>query len=73
MLPNEIIDELDSRFTIIMNEINILGKEYPKREIALKIIRALPEKWDVFTVMFQNTNDLTQITAKQLFSEFKSI
>ncbi|KAL8501063.1 hypothetical protein ACS0TY_020582 [Phlomoides rotata] len=55
-----------------MNEINTLRKEYPRREITLKIIRALPEKWDVFTVMFQNTKDLTQITAQQLFSELKA-
>ncbi|KAL8519604.1 hypothetical protein ACS0TY_010513 [Phlomoides rotata] len=72
MLPNETIDELDSRFTIIMNEINTLGKEYPKKEIDLQIIRALPEKWDVFTVMFHNTKDLTQLTAQQLFSELKA-
>ncbi|KAL8507224.1 hypothetical protein ACS0TY_017949 [Phlomoides rotata] len=72
MLPNETIDELDSRFTTIMNEINTLGKEYPRREIALKIIRALLEKWNVFTVMFQNTKDLTQITVQQLFSELKA-
>ncbi|KAL8461606.1 hypothetical protein ACS0TY_032912 [Phlomoides rotata] len=72
MLSNETIDELDSIFTTIMNEMNTLGKKYPIREIALKIIRALPEKWDVFTVMFQNTKDLTQITAQQPFSELKA-
>ncbi|KAL8523746.1 hypothetical protein ACS0TY_013640 [Phlomoides rotata] len=40
MLPNENIDQLDSRFTTILNEINTLRKEYPK--VALNIIRALP-------------------------------
>ncbi|KAL8516669.1 hypothetical protein ACS0TY_015071 [Phlomoides rotata] len=55
-----------------MNKINTLGKEYPKRETGLKIIRALPEKWDVFTIMFQNTKDLKEITAQQLFSELKA-
>ncbi|KAL8507512.1 hypothetical protein ACS0TY_018160 [Phlomoides rotata] len=72
MLSNETIDELDSRFTTIKNEINTLGKEYPRREITLEIIRALPEKWDVFTVMFQNIKDLTQIRAQQLFSDLKA-
>ncbi|KAL8542807.1 hypothetical protein ACS0TY_003623 [Phlomoides rotata] len=47
MLIEETIDELDLRFTVIMNEINTLAKEYTKREMALKIIKALPEKWDV--------------------------
>ncbi|KAL8483113.1 hypothetical protein ACS0TY_025970 [Phlomoides rotata] len=55
-----------------MNEINTLGKEYPKRETTLKIIRALPEKWDVFTIMFQNTKDLKEIIAQQLFFELKA-
>ncbi|KAL8507120.1 hypothetical protein ACS0TY_017856 [Phlomoides rotata] len=54
-----------------MNEINTLGKEYTKRETALKIIRYLPEKWVVFTVMFQNTKDLNEVSAQQLFSELK--
>ncbi|KAL8514413.1 hypothetical protein ACS0TY_013502 [Phlomoides rotata] len=72
MLPEETIDELDSRFTVIMDEINTLGKEYNKRDMALKIIRSLPKKWDVFTVMFQNTKDLNEVSAQQLFSELKA-
>ncbi|KAL8456973.1 hypothetical protein ACS0TY_034991 [Phlomoides rotata] len=72
MLPEETIDEPDSRFTVIMNEINTLGKEYTKRETALKIIRSLPEKWDVFTAMFQNTKDLNEVSIQQLFSELKA-
>ncbi|KAL8469754.1 hypothetical protein ACS0TY_032558 [Phlomoides rotata] len=55
-----------------MNEINILGKEYTKRETTLKIIRSLPEKWDVFTVIFQNTKDLNEVSTQQLFSELKA-
>ncbi|KAL8510681.1 hypothetical protein ACS0TY_017484 [Phlomoides rotata] len=55
-----------------MNEINTLGKEFTKREMALKIIRALLEKWDVFTVMFQNTKDLKEVSPQQLFSELKA-
>ncbi|KAL8529116.1 hypothetical protein ACS0TY_006544 [Phlomoides rotata] len=72
MLPEETIDELDSRFTVIMNEINTLGKVFTKREMALKIIRALPEKCDVFTVMFQNTKDLKEVSPQQIFSELKA-
>ncbi|KAL8546534.1 hypothetical protein ACS0TY_006316 [Phlomoides rotata] len=40
--------------------------------MALKIIRALPEKWDIFTVMFQNTKDLNEVSPQQLFSELKA-
>ncbi|KAL8463319.1 hypothetical protein ACS0TY_034102 [Phlomoides rotata] len=59
-------------FTNIMNEINSLGKEFLKRDVALKILRSLLEKWDIFTVMFQNTKDLSSISSDQLFSELRA-
>ncbi|KAL8477326.1 hypothetical protein ACS0TY_029578 [Phlomoides rotata] len=72
MLKGETIAQLDSRFTNIMNEINSLGKEFTNRDVALKIIRSLPERWDIFIVMFQNTKDLSSISSEQLFSELRA-
>ena len=38
---DETLEELDTRFTKIMNELATLGKEYTQKEIGLKIIRSL--------------------------------
>ncbi|KAL8474437.1 hypothetical protein ACS0TY_031053 [Phlomoides rotata] len=40
--------------------------------MALKILRSLPERWDIFTTMFQNTKYLSSISSEQLFSEFRA-
>ncbi|KAL8487000.1 hypothetical protein ACS0TY_023627 [Phlomoides rotata] len=40
--------------------------------MALKILRSLPERWDIFTVMFQNTKDLSSVSSEQLFSELRA-
>ncbi|KAL8486660.1 hypothetical protein ACS0TY_023379 [Phlomoides rotata] len=72
MQPGETIAQLDIRFTNIMNENNSLGKEFAKGDVTLKILRSLHEKWDIFTVMFQNTKDLYTISSEQMFSELQA-
>ncbi|KAL8542763.1 hypothetical protein ACS0TY_003590 [Phlomoides rotata] len=72
MLYGETIALLDIRFTNIMNKIISLGKELTKRDVTLNILRFLPEKWDIFTVMFQNTKDLSSISSEQLFYELRA-
>ncbi|KAL8520284.1 hypothetical protein ACS0TY_010997 [Phlomoides rotata] len=67
MQPGETIAQLDIRFTNIMNAINSSEKEFTKRDVALKILRSLPEKCDIFNVMFQNTKDLSTIFRAVVF------
>ncbi|XP_075486314.1 uncharacterized protein LOC142525915 [Primulina tabacum] len=43
MKPGETLAEFDERFSSIIIELISLGKEYSNREIALKVMRALPE------------------------------
>ncbi|KAL8500698.1 hypothetical protein ACS0TY_020327 [Phlomoides rotata] len=59
-------------FTNIMNEINLLGKMFTKSDVEHKILWYLLGKWDIFTVMFQNTKDLSTISSEQLFSELRA-
>lgn len=63
---------MENRFTNIMNEINALGKEYPKKDIAVNIIRSLPEKWDGYTVTLRNSKDLSPMSAQQMFFLLKA-
>ncbi|KAL8463027.1 hypothetical protein ACS0TY_033880 [Phlomoides rotata] len=72
ILSGETIAQLDIKFANIMNEINSLGKEFTKGDVALKILRSLTEKWDIFTIMFQNTKDISIISSEQMFSELRA-
>ncbi|MDQ9475020.1 hypothetical protein RF074_05345, partial [Serratia marcescens] len=49
MLPGEKIAMFDKRFTAIVNELSNLGKNFENRELALKVMRSLPRKWDIKT------------------------
>ncbi|XP_073025070.1 uncharacterized protein [Primulina eburnea] len=44
MKAGETLNEFDQRFSSLVNEIAALGKEHSNREIALKVMRALPRE-----------------------------
>lgn len=44
MKPSETFDQLDARFIDTVNELASLGKEYTQKEMALKVLRALPQE-----------------------------
>ncbi|XP_073017799.1 uncharacterized protein [Primulina eburnea] len=44
MKAGETLSEFDERFNSLVNELAALGKEYDNREIALKVMRALPRE-----------------------------
>ncbi|XP_073064003.1 uncharacterized protein [Primulina eburnea] len=44
MKPGETLTEFDERFSSIIIKLTLLGKEYSNREIALKVMRALPRE-----------------------------
>ena len=58
MKPGETLDQLDGRFTDIVNELTALGKEYTPREMALKVLRSLPKEWDMKVVAMRESKDL---------------
>ncbi|XP_073131449.1 uncharacterized protein [Henckelia pumila] len=66
------MNEFDKRFSSIMIEINALGKSYSNREVALKVMRALPREWDVNTVAMRESKDLNKIELHDLFVDIKA-
>ncbi|XP_047337493.1 uncharacterized protein LOC124941240 [Impatiens glandulifera] len=44
MRPRETMSEIDVRFSKIVATLSILGKTYSNREIAIKVMRALPRE-----------------------------
>ena len=46
MEDNETIVEMITRFTDIINGLEVLGKTYMESKKVMKILRSLPSKWD---------------------------
>ncbi|KAL6553645.1 hypothetical protein OROGR_007487 [Orobanche gracilis] len=72
MKTGESIDQVDARFTEIVNEINSLGKAYGNREMALKVLRSLTPEWSMKAVAMRESKDLNKIKIQELFSDLKA-
>ncbi|KAL6578912.1 hypothetical protein OROMI_009128 [Orobanche minor] len=72
MKSGESIDQVDARFTEIINEINSLGKTYGNREMALKVLRSLNPEWSIKAVAMRESKDLNKIKIQELFSDLKA-
>ncbi|KZV38410.1 hypothetical protein F511_22909 [Dorcoceras hygrometricum] len=72
MKPRETMTDFDERFNSVMIELTILGKEYNNRELALKVMRALPKEWDVKTMAMRETKDLNKLELHDIFANLKA-
>ncbi|GAB2292592.1 hypothetical protein Dimus_038213 [Dionaea muscipula] len=72
MKHGEYIEEMDSRFTAIIDELTMLNKTYSNKEMCLKILRALPTEWDMKVTAMRETKNLSTTTTFQLFSDLKT-
>ena len=59
----ESIVEMLSRFLVIVNELQALGKTYTKVEKVMKILRSIPKKWEAKMMTIQEAKDLTKLSA----------
>ena len=46
MKPNESLSEMNTRFTLIVNNLKALGKTFIKEELQGKLLRSLGPEWD---------------------------
>ncbi|KZV19389.1 hypothetical protein F511_04250, partial [Dorcoceras hygrometricum] len=72
MNDGETMTEFNERFSVIVTELNSLGKEYSNRELALKLMRALPKEWDVKTMAMRESKDLNKLELHDLFANLKA-
>ncbi|KZV43254.1 hypothetical protein F511_09840 [Dorcoceras hygrometricum] len=71
MREGETMSEFDERFSAVVIELTSLGKEYSNRELALKVMRALPREWDVKTVAMREYKDLNKLELHDLLQILK--
>ena len=55
-----------SRFMVMVNELESLGKTYTKVEKVMKILRSLPNKWETKVMAIQEAKDLTKLSLEKL-------
>ncbi|KZV26005.1 hypothetical protein F511_03878 [Dorcoceras hygrometricum] len=72
MKDGETMAEFDERFSVVVIELNSLGKEYSNRELALKVMRELPKEWDVKTMAMRESKDLNKLELHDLFANLKA-
>ncbi|XP_058775330.1 uncharacterized protein LOC131649593 [Vicia villosa] len=66
MKEDETIDEMFSRFTIIINELRSLVKNYSAHERIRKLLRCLPKVWRPMVTAITQAKDLTTLPVEEL-------
>ena len=62
----ESIVEMFSRFIVIVNELEALGKTFTEVEKVMKILRSLPRKRETKVTAIQEAKDLTKLSLEEL-------
>ena len=66
MVESEIINQMYSRFTNIINSLKALGKTYTQPELIRKILRYLPATWIHKVSAIEESKDLDQYQLEEL-------
>ncbi|XP_075481184.1 uncharacterized protein LOC142521894 [Primulina tabacum] len=72
MKPGKTLAEFDERFSSIIIKLISLGKDYSNREIALRVMQALPRERDVKTIAMPESKDLNKLELNDLFADLKA-
>ena len=72
MKDGETLDQLDARFTGIINELTNLGRIYTNPEMNRKILRALPSIWNMKVTSMMDNKTYVPMSVQELFAELKA-
>ncbi|KAL3831042.1 hypothetical protein ACJIZ3_019844 [Penstemon smallii] len=72
MKSAETIDQMDTRFTRTLNEVLKLGKTFTDKEITVRVLKALPPKFNMKVTAMEESRDLEKISLTELFSVLKA-
>ncbi|KAL3820301.1 hypothetical protein ACJIZ3_006206 [Penstemon smallii] len=72
MKSAETIDQMDTRFTRTLNEVLKLGKTFTDKEITVRVLKALPPKFNMKVTAMEESRDLGKISLTELFSVLKA-
>ncbi|PON39991.1 hypothetical protein PanWU01x14_300720, partial [Parasponia andersonii] len=66
MHKDETIAQMFTRFTIIINSLNALGKSFSNIDLVNKVLRSLPKAYLSKVVTIQEARDLTKLPIEEL-------
>ncbi|XP_057730096.1 uncharacterized protein LOC130945392 [Arachis stenosperma] len=66
MKEDESINQMFERFSIIINNLDAMGRNYSEETLVRKILRSLTKKWKVKRTAISERNDLIKITYDEL-------
>ncbi|XP_045810862.1 uncharacterized protein LOC123905296 [Trifolium pratense] len=72
MNNSETIDQMYGRFTVIINELNSLGKKYTTHERIRKLLRCLPEEWRHIVTAITVAKDLKTMDLEDFIGSLKA-
>ncbi|XP_016164385.1 (RS)-norcoclaurine 6-O-methyltransferase-like [Arachis ipaensis] len=62
MKEDEGIDEMFERFSVIINNLDIMGKKHTEEKLVRKILRSLVKKWKIKSIAIAEGNNLKEIS-----------
>ncbi|GAV83594.1 DUF4219 domain-containing protein/UBN2 domain-containing protein, partial [Cephalotus follicularis] len=65
-LDYQLISDMFTRFTTIINSLKNLGKSYSNQELVRKILRCLPKCWTPKVMAIEEAKDLSTLPLEQL-------
>nr|KYP65215.1 hypothetical protein KK1_011446 [Cajanus cajan] len=68
---NESIQDMQKRFTHIMNHLASLGKVFPNEDLINKVLRCLSRKWQPKVIAIAESKDLTTMSLASLFGKLQ--
>nr|AAO23081.1 putative copia-type retrotransposon protein [Oryza sativa Japonica Group]ABF96850.1 retrotransposon protein, putative, Ty1-copia subclass [Oryza sativa Japonica Group] len=71
MLPHESVNDMYGRLNVIVNDLKGLGANYNVLEVAQKMLRALPEKYETLVTMLINS-DMSRMTLASLLGKINT-
>ncbi|MCH79648.1 phytoalexin-deficient 4-2 protein [Trifolium medium] len=71
MKEDETIDQMYGRLTVIINELNSLGKRYTPHERVRKILRSLPKSWRHIVTAITEAKDLKELKLEDLIGSLR--
>ena len=69
MNPNESIQDMQKRFTHIINHLASLGKIFPNEDLINKVLRCLSREWQPNVTAITESRDLSNMSLATLFGK----
>ena len=71
MNPNESIQDMQKRFTHIINHLAFLGKIFPNEDLINKVLRCLSREWQPKVTAITESRDISNMSLATLFGKLQ--